>query len=170
MAAPVFLKIDDSTYMSTKAAADAWGLKPKTVAKYCRDGKIIHKFKNGNLGWYIRVDEIKPLSQEEIRKTLILTLQLKNNPDYEIDYSTFGFNETAIESVYHHICSHGYIEPFSIEDKQRIPYDVVLTQKGMEFTTTHKQPSSRDISNTVSNWVSIIANVAQLYLFLLNTP
>lgn len=163
MAAPALLIIDGNTYMSTKAAADLWNLQPKTVSDYCKNNKIKNKFKNGRLGWYIRTDEIKPLSQEEIRRMLILTLQLKNNPAYEIDWSLFEYDESVLDSIYTHLHVHGYIQNFSVENKKRIPYDVVLTQKGMELATTFRKGKITDFTVTLTQWLPIIISVAQLY-------
>lgn len=163
MAAPALLTIDGNTFMSTKAAANLWNLQPKTVSDYCKNNKIKNKFKNGCLGWYIRTDEIKPLSQEEIRRMLILTLQLKNNPAYEIDWSLFEYDESVLDSIYTHLYVHGYIQNFSVEDKKRIPYDVVLTQKGMELATTFRKGKIADFTVTLTQWLPIIISAAQLY-------
>lgn len=163
MAAPALLVIDGNNYMSTKTAAKLWNLQPKTVSDYCKNNKIKNKFKNGHFGWYIRTDEIKPLSQEEIRRILILTLQLKNNPAYEIDWSLFEYDESVLDSIYTHLNAHGYIQDFSIEDKKRIPYEVVLTQKGMELATTFRKEKIADFTVTLTQWLPIIIGAAQLY-------
>lgn len=163
MSVPAFLTIEGKHYMSTKTAANLWGLQPKTVSDYCKNNKIKYKFKNGRFGWYIRTDEIKPLSHEEIRRMLILTLQLKNNPTYEIDWTLFNYDESVLESIYNHLCTHGYIQNFLIEDKKRIPYDVILTQKGIELATTFRNKKISDFATTLTQWLPIIINVAQLY-------
>ena len=163
MLAPALLVIDGNNYMSTKTAAELWGIHPKTVSNYCKDNRIKNKFKNGRLGWYIRTDEIKPLSQEEIRRMLILTLQLKNNPDCEIDWMQFQYNELVLDSIYTHLHTHGYIQGFSIEEKKRIPYDVVLTQKGMELATTFRKGKISNFTETLRQWLPIVISAAQLY-------
>lgn len=54
-----------SEFMSTKTAAKKWGVKPETVASWCRENKL----RNGNKPceqdkpgspWRIRVDAIPP--------------------------------------------------------------------------------------------------------------
>ena len=163
MSAPALLTVDGSNYMSTKTAAELWGLQRKTVSDYCKNNKIKNKFKNGRFGWYIRTDEIKPLSQEEIRKILILTLQLKNNPACEIDWSLFNCDEAVLESIYQHLFLHGYVQSFSIADKRRIPSEVILTEKGMECVTTFKKEKLSDFSVAITQWLPIVISVAQLY-------
>ena len=165
MSAQALLTIDGKCYMSTKAAAGKWNLQPKTVANYCKTDKIKNKFKNGRYGWYIRIDEIKPLSQYEIRKILILTLSLKNNPTYEIDWTPFQYDDSVIEKIYDYLHVNGYIQKFLIKDKKRIPYDVVLTPKGMELVTTiQKEEKSLKSNKILMDWLPIIINIAQLYL------
>lgn len=157
------ISVDGKTFMSTKAAADLWGLKPKTVADYCNSNKIINKFKVGR-NWYISINEIKPLSNAEIHKLLVLTIQLKNNPSLEIDWSTYTFDDTAIENVYKNLLALKYIMPYSIADAKRIPYEVVLTQKGLEKATQFSKKSISDFTTIVSQWLPVLINAAQLYL------
>ena len=103
------------------------------------------------------------MSQEEIHRILILTLQLKNNPAYEIDWSLFEYDESVLDSIYTHLHTHGYIQDFSIEDKKRIPYEVVLTQKGMELATTFRKEKTANFTVTLTQWLPIIISAAQLY-------
>ena len=157
------LEIDGQRYMSSKAAADLWHVSPKTIAKYCREDKIVNKFKSGSLGWYIRIDEIKPLTTEQVRRLLVLTLQLKNDPSLNIDWSTLDVDVSILDNIYQRLHSQGYIQPFVIGQKQRIPYEVVLTSKGMELATSFKKEKIKDFSTTVTQWVPIIISIAQLY-------
>lgn len=162
MEAPRLINIDNKIFMSTKAASDLWHLKPRTIANYCNKGKIINKFKNGRYGWYISVDEPKPLSKEEIHKLLVLTIQLKNNPKLEIDWSTFNFDDSAIDSVYRKLVMLGYIFPYNLKDMKRIPYEIILTQKGLETATKFNKTVISDFSTTLSQWLPVIINLAQL--------
>lgn len=163
MIAPALLTIDGYNYMSTKTAANLWNLNSKTVSEYCNSGKIKNKFKNGRFGWYIRTDEMKPLSEKEIRKILVLTLQLKNNPSYGIDWSLLEYDESAFERIYQQLFFRGYIESFTSIDKARIPYDVILTPKGMEVATSIKNAKTQNLYATVTEWLPIIISAAQLY-------
>ena len=163
MSAPSLITVDGHKYMSTKSAADLWDLSPKTISDYCKDDKIRNKFKNGRFGWYIRTDEIKPLSQKDIHKLLVFTLQLKNDSTYEIDWTLFNYDESVFESIYQHLLARGYIRPFSISDKKRIPYEVVLTQKGMEIATNFKKEKISNLSVAITQWLPVVIGAAQLY-------
>ena len=77
MSSQALIEVDGNKYMSTKTAADLWSLSARTVSNYCKNNRIHRKFKNGKLGWYIHVDEIKPLSDIEIHRLLVLSIQLK---------------------------------------------------------------------------------------------
>lgn len=162
------IDVNGQKYMSTKTAADLWGVKPSTVSEYCRNNKTVNKFKNGRNGWYIQIDEPKPLSQKEIHKLLVLTIQLKDNPSLEIDWSEFTFEDSAedsaIDNVYKNLAALHYIEPYSIEDKKRIPYEVKLTPKGIEIATSFNSSPACDFSVALSQWLPILINAAQLFI------
>lgn len=162
MHSQAILEIEGKKYMSTKTAADLWGLSSRTVSNYCKRDRIRRKFKNGGMGWYIYIDEIKPLSDAEIHKLLVLSIQLKNNPSLEIDWSTFNFDNSIIDVIYQNLVASGYIQPYNISDKRRIPYEVILTQKGLETATSFKQKNIPDYSTLVSQWLPILINIAQL--------
>ena len=163
MEAPRMIEINGEKYISTKTAADLWNLKPRTVADYCSRGRIIKAFKNGKNGWYIHIDEIKPLSNLQIHQLLVLTIQLKNNPKLLIDWETFVFDDNAIDNVYKKLVSMNYVMPYTIKDAKRIPYEVVLTQTGLEMATTFHKQKIPDFSTTVSQWLPVLISAAQLY-------
>ena len=155
------IEINGKKYMDTKTAADCWNLKPKTVAEYCRTNRVIDKFKTDNK-WYIFIDEMKPLSIGEIRKLLILTVQLKNKPTLEIDWSLFSFDDSKIEIIYKNLELQKYINPFDIKNKKRIPYEVVLTEKGLDIVTNHPKSESKSFSIVLREWLPIVIQLAQL--------
>ena len=156
-------EFDGKKYMSTKVAADFWELNRSTVAKYCKD-KRINAFKDSSGKWCIPIDTIKPLSNDEIHKLLFLTLQLKNNPSLEIDYSTFTFDDSAVENVYQSLVFAKYIKPFSIKDKKRIPYEVVLTEKGINFVMSYKTKNIVSFSELLQKWLPIMISAGQLFV------
>lgn len=162
--AQAILEIGGKKYMSTKTAAQLWDVKTRTVADYCNKGRIIDKFKNGNAGWYISIDEVKPLTTEEIRRLLILTIQLKNKPSLEIDWSLFTFDDSKIELVYKYLAIQEYIERFNIENKKRIPYEVILTEKGIDVITTYTKNQSNSFTTNLQQWMPIVIQLAQLSL------
>ena len=139
MSSQAILEVDGEKYMSTKTAADLWGLSTRTVSNYCKSGRIHRKFKNGKMGWYIHIDEIKPLSDTELHRLLVLSIQLKNNPSLAIDWSTFNFDDIAIDVTYQNLVVSGFVQPYTITDKRRIPYEIILTQKGLEMATSFKK-------------------------------
>ena len=163
MQSQAILEIEGKKYMSTKTAADCWNLKPKTVAEYCRTDRLIDKIKIENK-WYIFIDEMKPLSIGEIRKLLILTVQLKNKPTLEIDWSAFSFDDSKIEIIYKNLALNKYIFPFDIRDKKRIPYEVVLTEKGLDAITNTTKRENKSFSTVLKEWLPIIIQLAQLSL------
>ena len=93
---------DEKKYMSTKAAGDLWELSPKTVAKYCNSKKI-KAFKDSSGKWCIPIDAIKPLTDNEISQLLVLTLQLKNDPELKIDYSVLPTERSGLRKVYDYL-------------------------------------------------------------------
>ena len=86
---PSIIELNGKQYMSAKTAAGIWNLKPSTVSDYCIKGKVCQAIKYLEARWYIPIDAVKPLSNDEIRRFLILTLQLKNNPSLDFSLSDF---------------------------------------------------------------------------------
>lgn len=164
MSAQSLIEVDGNKYVSTKTAAELWGLSSRTVADYCKNNRIHRKFKNGKLGWYIHIDEIKPLTDTEIHRLLVLSIQLKNDPSLTIDWTTFNFDDEAIDAVYQSLYQSRYIHSYSVSDKRRIPYEVILTQKGLEMATAFNKKSIPDFSTVCSQWLPVLINIAQLYM------
>lgn len=162
MKTQAIITVEGKKYMNTKIAADLWGLSTSTVANYCRKDIIINKFKINKKRWYISIDEIKPLPINDIHKLLVLTLQLKNNPTLDIDWSTFSFDETSIKTIYTNLVSQKYIEKFEISNIKRIPYEVVLTQKGFDLATKFSKKETTDFSSVLTNYTTILANIATI--------
>lgn len=156
------IEYNGKKYMSAKTAADVWGLRPATVADYCCKGKIYGAIKYFEARWYIPVDAVKPLSNDEIRRFLILTLQLKNKPSLEIDWSTFPGDYLSVELIYRHLVYCGMLENFDIKDKKRIPYEVILTQKGLEIATSGNRAKNVDFGTVLKDWLPTIISAAQL--------
>lgn len=155
--------VQGKKYISSKIASEVWGLSQETVAKYCRKKRIQDCFQGAHRQWFISADTVKPLSDAEIHRLLFLTLQLKNDPALEIDWSTFDFDISLIDLIYSNLVFEGYIKPFEIDDKERIPYSVVLTQKGLETALPRKSgKNDMSYSNAVAQWLPIIIGAAQL--------
>lgn len=152
--------IDGKMYMSTKAAGDLWGLSPGTVARYCKSKKI-KAFKDTSGRWCIPIDTFKPLSDNEISQLLILTLQLKNDPELKIDYSVLPIERSDLRKVYDYLAELEFIEKFDIENDEDIPYKAVLTQKGFKMATVLPKKENTDYSYCLSNWAKIICNLSE---------
>ena len=118
---PLFIELNGQKYMSTKTAADVWNLKQQTISDYCNKGKVCKAIKYREVRWYIPTDAVRPLSNDEIRRFLMLTLQLKNKPSLEIDWSSFSTEDSVIEPIYRYLVFRELIEPFKISDQKRIP-------------------------------------------------
>ena len=156
------IELNGKKYMNTKTAANAWNLRPSTVSNYCAKGKICQAIKYFEKRWYIPIDAVKPLSDDEIRKFLILTLQLKNKPSLKIDWSEFQGDKSARDTIYRYLVFRELIESFDISDEKRIPYEVVLTQKGLEFATASKKEKIEDFNTALKEWLPKIIEAAQL--------
>lgn len=154
------LEINSKKYISSRIACEVWGLSQNTVAKYCRSGRIKNCFKGAHNQWYIPIDTVRPLSDIEIHRLLFLTLQL---PTLEIDWSTFDFDTSLIDLIYSNLVFEGYLKPFKINNKESIPYQVILTQKGLNIALPRKSKKA-DITfpSSIAQWLPTIISAAQL--------
>ncbi len=159
---PPFIELNGQKYMSTKTAADVWNLKQQTISDYCNKGKVCKAIKYREVRWYIPTDAVRPLSNDDIRRFLMLTLQLKNKPSLEIDWSSFSTEDSVIEPIYRYLVFRELIEPFKISDQKRIPYEVILTQKGLEFVTVSQKGKIEDYGTVMKEWLPIMIGAAQL--------
>ena len=158
------IDINGRTYMNIKSAAERWNLSASTVRKYCREGRIQDCIKLNERIWYINFNSIKPLSEQDVHQILVLSLQLKNDPSLEIEWNTFNFVESAVRIVYQQLFIEGYIREITSEDDRRIPYDVILTQKGMDAATNFKKNESRNYSDIITRWGPVIIGLSQFCL------
>ena len=156
------IELNGQKYMNAKTAADVWNLKQRTISDYCKKGKVCNAIKYNGARWYIPIDAVKPLSDDEIRHFLILTLQLKNKPSLKIDWSLFTVKDSVIEPIYRYLVFRELIEDFNIPNPKLIPCQVVLTQKGMEFATARKKDKIEDFSTALKEWLPTIIGAAQL--------
>lgn len=157
------IEVAGKKYICTKLVAETWGIGQGTVANYCRTGRIKDCWKDSRKRWFIPVDTIKPLSDTEVQHLLFLVLQLKNDPTLEIDWSMFTFDTTIVDLIYSNLVYEGYLKPFHIQEKERIPYEVVLTQKGLEAALPRKQSKPNvSFSNAIEHWGPIVIGIAQL--------
>lgn len=126
-------------YATTKAFAELWDVSAKTVSDYCKDEKIPGAIKISRNMWYIPTDAIKPIDTNVISKMLFSVLQIKNNPNADIDFS--GMNTENVNVLLKNLSDLKYIKNFSyIENlsNEEICNNIVLTNRGMKFLTSHK--------------------------------
>ncbi len=156
------IEIDGKRYMNTKTAADLWGIKQKTVADYCKTKKIARAWKVSNKIWYIPVDTIKPLTNTQIHQLLVLTLQLKNKPSLEIDWSVCQVDRSAIKQIYAYLLEQEFIESLPTCSAERIPYEIVLTSKGLDAATKFQDKRIPGFSEALTTWIPIVIDIASL--------
>lgn len=164
MAKQNYIKVQDNFYANVNVTAENWNLKPATVRGYCNEKKIPNCFKDDKGKWWIPVDSIKPLSTENIKQILFLTLQLKNNPRIPIDWSVFDFDTNNLRKVYEYLAVEEYIENFDIEQTERLPYDIVLTAKGLNLIFSSKKVSTQSMQETLNICIPLISNIMKLGL------
>lgn len=167
MALP-YIEVDGRRYMSSKRAEELWRKRQATISKCCKDGRIPPSrcFKDDHNNWYIDTNTIYPLAEDEIRKILTLTLQLKNNPQYTFDWTTFTIGAENIRPVYDYLLDMSYIFPYQIEDSNRLPYDIVLSEKGMNLVMSYGRRNKSDLCliNSTAQWLSVVLQVGQIVL------
>ena len=167
MALP-YIMVNNKRYMSTKYAAEVWNKKQSTISKYCKNGKIPNSkcIKDDHGHWYIDINAIYPLDDSDVRKLLTLTLQLKNNPQYSFDWSLLKSDAENIRPIYEYLADMKYIHPYQIEDSMKLPYDVVLTEKGMSIVVgfSGKDNENSFLNNSIAQWLSVSIQLAQVLL------
>lgn len=154
------IEIDGKRYFNTLAYSHLWKVSQSTVAKYCRDGKVPGAFQNDSKKWWMPSDAMKPPSDNQIQEILLVTLQLKNDAQYNIDYDAIGVEGNHISAVYTYLAKIGYFRKFSPNiDPYRLPYEVKLTKAGMDFVTS-KKPVDSNIQELIQAWGPTILSLA----------
>ena len=131
------MKLNEHTvFISTEEAADEWGVKPRTVAKWCKDGKIISCFKDKG-SWKLHPNSIKPLSDQAIRSTILSLLKIHNHMVYGYDEEILVDEDERqkLNSLLRYLDTFGYIE--CKNDKNPTLKEVLFTDKAYE-ALTHK--------------------------------
>lgn len=141
--------IDGKRYIAPGTFADACGWSSQKVTAACKDGRVVGAYQDLSNNWLIPIDAPMPLDKEKIRELMVACVCLKNRPDLPLDYN----NHERIVAVYMYLMNTGYIEPFD-ERSDRIPYEVVLTEKGMKVATEGK--------SVTLNWLQIGSSVIQV--------
>ena len=161
------IEINEKKYMNTKTAANLWNVRQSTVSDYCKTGKIKGAIRLDNRSWGIPIDAHKPLPDSSIKKLLLLVLQLKNNPTLDIDWTVIELQNKDIESTYKNLVALEYIKDFQVngdEPLTRIPYNVQLTQKGIDFISNNKEKTNFDWTAFLIKTVPAILEIGSIIL------
>ena len=154
------IEIDGERYYNTLAYSHLWEVSRSTVTKYCRDRKVPGAFQSDSKEWWIPSDAVKPPSDNQIQEILLTTLQLKNDPQYNIDYDAIGVEGNHIIAIYTYFVKIGFVRKFSLNiDPFRLPYEVRLTKAGMDFVTSRK-PADTNIHELIQAWGPTILSLA----------
>jgi hypothetical protein len=164
------VEIDKKHYGETSEFAKLWGVSPKTVAKYCNDKKIdgAKKIKGK---WCIPLNTTKPISESEIRRILILTLKLKNNPTVKIDFTKFEIKQKDIVNVYKHLEKLNYILTVENIPTKRLPFDVTISEKGFDLIENANIKEEKESGNNakyIADWVKTIISLIPSIISLLD--
>jgi hypothetical protein len=161
MPVPV-IEIRGQRYMDTKTAASLFDVSKSTVTRYCREGRIPDAFLNEKSVWRIPINSIKPLTDTEIQRVLFLTLQLKNDPTLRIDFEALGISDEQLPHVYQYLLKTGYIRyPKKDILPLRLPYEVILTQKGFDLLKVNHVEKQSNIGEIIKDWAPIVISVAE---------
>lgn len=153
---------ETAKYMTTTTAASNWKLTKATIAKHCRDGKMPGAFKHGGQ-WYIRAGSLKPLSLKDEKFFLRLILELKNRPEFWLDYEYEGINAALILPVCDWLLQRGLIKKFDRStDIRKLLYEVCLTKKGMDAAFVGKTDKDLDIMKIVKAVAQIIPIIGEV--------
>lgn len=144
--------------MTTKEAAERFGIKEREVQKQCREGKIAGASKHGR-GYYIPDDTLLILTDEAVCDFTRLLLKYKNNPGMILS------NSGALDTVqkrriwYEYLMREGIIGncEFS-EDLNTMLNRMQLTDEGLEIAFKKIKFSTIKSSTTVN--VPVNLNVA----------
>ena len=108
---------DFEVYMTVKEFAQDYGLKEKTVQRYCKNKKIVAQ-KEGKK-WFIPEDSIPPMTNERIRLLLLSFLAYKANPVAKLDFSLAYCSERTIPFVFKYLSDNQFINGFDINDANK---------------------------------------------------
>ncbi len=153
--------INGVAYYAPKTAGDIWGMKYQAVTKACEEERVVGATEDLSGSWMIPSTSLKPLDREQIKHVLICILSLKNRPDS----LPADIKEENTLTLFQYLRDCKYIEPFD-EKNKRIPYDAVITQKGMElvFQTPSIKIDWLNKAETVVKCFALLADIAKTFL------
>lgn len=156
------IEVNGEKYANTKIMAQLWNVTTQCVRDYCKQEKISGIIRIGKNRIFVPINSRKPLQEKQTKRLLFLVLQLKNNPNFEIDWNALELAQDEIYEAYKILEQSGYVKYFEKDEKKpesEIPYIVELTEKGMQSALSHKE--KKEI-NWTEFFVSIIPCVFEL--------
>ena len=158
------IEVNGQRYMSANAAAKLWSISPRTVRGYCQNEKVPGAFKDMSKRWCIPIEAYKPLSDEEIRKILMLTVYLQNNPKQPVNEDVSEADPASLTNLYEYLRRLDYIRKpkHTTGQEFNLPRNVQLTDKGLELidhTQKVKKLSAADYINLIASLVSITNHI-----------
>lgn len=156
-------EINGQTLYSPKGAANKWGLSHQAVTTACKEGRIVGAFQDSTNKWCIPDAAMKPLEKAVIRKILIITLSLKNTPNITIS----ELEDYDIPKIYKYLKDTEYIRDFN-ENSNRIPYEVILSDKGMSLAFDNKKDGI-EWTNIAALFVQCIPSLIEIGAALAHT-
>lgn len=153
MKKPMMCEIDGKRYVTPGIFGSTLGWNRQKVTAACIDGRIIGACKDTSGSWIIPVNTVKPLEIDQIRSLMVTTVYLKNNPNHVLDYQ----DHDKTVAVYSYLQQTGFIEPFD-DNSDRIPYEVVMTEKGIKLATEGK-PLDLNWLHVGTTVIQVIASI-----------
>jgi len=155
-----YIIVDGMRFYETRIVAEKWCINRRTVSSYCRSGKLGLCVKEKGK-WYISEQEIKPLSDKQIYEMLKIIIILKNDPARRFDFSLAEIKEKDMKSIFRWLQRNGYIFDYYDIPLSRLPYDVMLTEKGLKLLFDKRiKGESWDVNDMISI-ASILLQTAQ---------
>lgn len=107
-------------------------------------------------------DSIKPLTEKDIRRLLLISVRVQNDENLECDWSTFDFKPEDIRKVYESLVYRKYIRYIKNTPTERIPYELKFTQKGMDLIDKISSKESKDYAKLIESVVSMLGTIIPL--------
>lgn len=156
--------VNGKEYLSTREAAELWGLKVKTVTKYANatngiiPGCIKH---DGRL--FIPANAIRPITQSVAQGILWAIIRIKNDPDSYLDLTQFGIRNSQLNAVLNELERKLYIiSPENAQSERDRLLSCRITERGFGLVEYRKRLNNDLLrSKIASEYVTLAFSTAQ---------
>lgn len=133
--------IAGKNYITTREAAELWGLDIKTIRKYAN-------LKTGIIPGCIKSDDrllipseaIRPITRPVAQELLWAVVFIKNDPHRYLDLTQFGINNSQLHAVLNEMERRLYIEsPPEYSSERRRLIECIITAKGFKLIQYKKR-------------------------------